>query len=211
MMRKNPWTLAACVLGAAVFAVSAVQAQEVASNIVGYVKVDVTQGQITLLSTPFNQVDGSANTVANVIGDQAATGSSVFTYNGASYDSATNLPVIGWSPGDLALPRGTGFWLDPGANGTLLLMGEVPEDATQLDLVAGDNLVGTPVPVEMTLTTSGLAAAPAGTSAFFWDGSGYQSATSLPVIGWSPDSALQIGEGFWVSLGADFSWTEPAP
>lgn len=211
MMRKNPWKLAACVFGAAVLVVSALPAQEVASNIVGYVKVDLMAGDFSLLSTPFNQVDGSANTVAGVIGDQVGDGSSVFVYNGANYDAATKLPVIGWSPGTLELARGAGFWIQANADATVLLMGEVPEEDTTVSLVAGDNLVGNPVPVESTLTASGLAGTPAGTSAFFWNGSGYDAATSLPVVGWSPDSALQIGEGFWVNIAGDFDWTEPAP
>jgi hypothetical protein len=211
MMERKPWKLAACILGVAAIFATAVQAQEVTSNVVGYVKVDLVGGVNSLLSTPFNQVDGSANTVSNVIGDQLPAGSSVFTWDGGAYVPATNLPVVGWQPSDLSLARGVGFFVATDGDASLLLLGEVPEDDTTLNLAAGNTLTGNPVPVDMTLSTSGLAGAPAGSSLFFWDGAGYVPATNLPVVGWQPDAALPPGEGFFVALDAPYDWTEPAP
>ena len=216
MMQKSPWKLVAGVLVASAVMIGAVQAAEVASNIVGYVKVEMPAGGIYLLSTPFDQVDGTANTVDKVLGDQLPANSVVFAWNGASYDSSNNLP-FGWSPPDLDLARGTGWWVSLEAESitedqSVLIMGEVPESDITIALTEGDNLVGNPVPVEMLLSVSGLATAPDSTVAFFWNGASYDSANKL-VFGWSPDSALAIGEGFWLTLpaGSSFDWMEPAP
>lgn len=211
MMQKRSWKLAAGSLIAAVAMVSAAFAQEVTSNIVGYVKVDVVGGQFSLLSTPFDQVDGSANTVNNVLGDQLGAGTSVFAWDpvGASYTAANRLGPI-WTNGDTALPRGSGFWVNPGADATLLLMGEVPDAQTDINIVAGPNLVGNPVPVEMALNDSGLSAAPAGSSIFFWTGAGYTPSNKLGP-NWIPNETLALGEGLWLISGGDFLWTEAAP
>jgi hypothetical protein len=194
--------------------VCAVQAQDVTSNVVGYVKVDLLANQPSLLATPFDQVDGTANTVANVLGDQVGTGSTLFWWDGAGYQ-AVNKTLVGWSGGGAqALPRGTGFWLQTPADTTVLLLGNVPEQDTNLTVVAGqNNLMGNPVPVDnLAVSASGLNAAPIGTQLFFWDGSAYVGA-SKSLVGWGA-AAMGIGEGMWVALPAgatDYAWTEPAP
>jgi hypothetical protein len=178
------------------------------------VKVDLLANQPSLLATPFDQVDGTANTVANVLGDQVGTGSTLFWWDGAAYQ-AVNKTLVGWSGGGAqALPRGTGFWLQTPADTTVLLLGNVPEQDTNLTVVAGqNNLMGNPVPVDnLALSASGLNGAPIGTQLFFWDGSAYVGA-SKSLVGWGA-AAMGIGEGMWVALPAgatDYAWTEPAP
>ena len=208
MMQKHPWKLAAGLVAATAIMVGAVQAVEVTSNVVGYVKIDVTAGGNNLLSTPFDQVDGSDNLVSLVVGEQVAPGSVIFKYVADTYVGSTKFPA-GWT-NDFALNRGDGFWLRTTADASVLLMGEVPEEDTTLSLAAGNTLTGMTVPVEMTMDDSGLSAAPLGSTAFFWDGAAYVGATKFPA-GWTPNAAVVPGEGFWVTAQGDFDWTEPAP
>ena len=209
MMQKHSWKLAAGLVAATAIMVGVAQAAEVTSNVVGYVKVDVEAGANNLLSTPFNQVDGSASTVSNVLGDQVAPGSTVFAYDSAiGYVGSTKFPDA-WT-NDLPMPRGAGWWLKTTANASVLIMGEVPEEDTTLAMATGSTLTGLTVPVEMTMDDSGLSAAPLGSTAFFWDGGAYVGATKFPA-GWTPNSDLAPGEGFWVTAQGEFDWTEPAP
>jgi hypothetical protein len=194
--------------------VCAVQAQEVTSNIVGYVKVDMLANQQYLLATPFDQVDGTANTIENVIGDQMGVGTNLFYWDGGAYQGVSK-SIVGWGAGGATpLPRGSGFWLQSPADASLLLMGNVAEQDAVLTVVAGqNNLMGNPVPIDNFLVAdSGLNDSPVGTQLFFWDGAAYVGA-SKSIVGWGT-TLMGAGEGMWVALppgATDYTWTEPPP
>lgn len=210
MMQKS-WKLAmGCIAAVAIMATNVRAQDEIASNVVGYVKVALEAGQLSLLAQPFDQVDGSANTVSTVLGNQVpgSTVVNVWDAEGGGYVSALRTPV-GWSA-DLPLIRGDGFWINSPSAVEVLLMGQVPEEDSVIDIPAGLALYGNPVPVEKALVDSGLNAAPGGTVLYFWDGAGYVSVIKTPV-GWSAQTTIGMAEGLWIETPAAFQWTEPTP
>jgi hypothetical protein len=213
MMQKGSWKLTVgCIAAlAAVVTMSVEGTTPVASkNIVGYVKVDLTANQWSLLSNPFKQVDGSTPTVTKVLGTQVPNSTTVYTWNGTAYGTSVKLPPA-WSDPNLPMAPGAGWWVKAPSNATVLIMGEVPDDASMVSTFATkDNLIGYPYPVEKTLGASGLATVPTGASAFFWNGTTYTTAAKLPP-GWVPNETMGLAEGFWLIGGAGFTWTEAKP
>jgi hypothetical protein len=210
MMQKS-WKLAmGCIAAVAIMATNVRAQDEIASNVVGYVKVALEAGGLSLLAQPFDQVDGSANTVNSVLGTQVGTGTTVYVWDaeGGAYATASR-SAFGWSA-DVPLTRGDGFWIQSPAAAEILLMGQVPEADSVIDVDAGVSLYGNPVPVEKTIVDSGLNAAPMGTTLFFWDGSGYVT-VSKSAFGWPAGTNLGMAEGFWMQAASAFQWTEPAP
>jgi hypothetical protein len=213
MMQKGSWKLTVgCIAALAAVVTMSVQATTPvpSKNIVGYVKVDLVANQFSLLSNPFNQVDGSAPTVGKVLGTQVPNNTTVYTWTGAAYGQSIKFP-FGWSDANLPMPPGAGWWVKAPAAATVLIMGEVPDAASAVTNVqAGNNLLGYPYPVEKTLKTSGLATAPNNTTAFFWNGTAYVQSTRFP-FGWTPDETMGLAEGFWLIGQAGFTWTEAKP
>ncbi|HCF95728.1 MAG TPA: hypothetical protein DEW46_11750 [Verrucomicrobia bacterium] len=210
MMQKS-WKLAmGCIAAVAIMATNVRAQDEIASNVVGYVKVALEAGQLSLLAQPFDQVDGSANTVNNVLGTQVGIGTSVYVYDAeaGTYANAGR-SALGWTAA-LPLTRGYGFWINSPAAVEILLMGQVPEEDSVMDVEAGLALYGNPVPVEQTIADSGLNAAPMGTSINFWDGSGYVN-VGKSAFGWPAGTSIGMAEGFWMIAPSAFQWTEPAP
>ena len=210
MMQKS-WKLAmGCIAAVAIMATNVRAQDEIASNVVGYVKVALEAGGLSLLAQPFDQVDGSANTVNSVLGTQVGTGTAVYVWDaeGGAYALAQR-SLFGWSV-DIPLTRGSGFWIQSPAATEVLLMGQVPEGDSLIDVEAGLSLYGNPVPVETGLADGGLNAAPGGTTLYFWDGSGYVLAEKS-LFGWPAGSTLGMAEGFWMNAPSAFQWTEPAP
>jgi hypothetical protein len=210
MMQKN-WKLAmGCIAAVAIMATNVRAQDEIASNVVGYVKVALEAGQLSLLAQPFDQVDGSANTVNNVLGDQVPgnTSVNVFDAEGGGYVTASR-GAFGWDL-DLPLTRGSGFWIQSPSAVEILLMGQVPEEDSVIDIPAGLGLYGNPVPVETALADSGLNAAPGNTSLNFWDGTGYVT-VGKGAFGWDQEVNIGMAEGFWINMPSAFQWTETAP
>jgi hypothetical protein len=210
MMQKN-WKLAmGCIAAVAIMATNVRAQDEIASNVVGYVKVALEAGQLSLLAQPFDQVDGSANTVNSVLGDQVpnATTVNVFDAEGGGYAGASR-GLFGWDV-DLPLTRGDGFWIKSPSAVEILLMGQVPEGDSVIDIPAGVSLIGNLVPVETALADSGLNAVPNGTVLTFWDGTGYVG-IGKGLFGWDQETNIGMAEGFWINIPSAFQWTEPAP
>ncbi|MGI6300296.1 MAG: hypothetical protein ACOX52_04445 [Verrucomicrobiota bacterium] len=210
MMQKS-WKLAmGCIAAVAIMATNVRAQDEIASNVVGYVKVALEAGGLSLLAQPFDQVDGSANTVANVLGSQVGPQTIVYVWDaeGGAYAQASRT-LAGWSA-DIPLVRGDGFWIQSPAAAEVLLMGQVPEADSVIDVEAGLSLYGNPVPTENAIADTGLNAAPMQTVIYFWDGSGYVQ-VSKTLAGWPAGSTLGMAEGFWMSAPSAFQWTEPAP
>lgn len=210
MMQKS-WKLAmGCIAAVAIMATNVRAQDEIASNVVGYVKVALEAGGLSLLAQPFDQVDGSANTVNSVLGSQVPGQTRVYAWDAEAGDYAgTTRGVLGWSA-DLPLTRGDGFWIQSPSAVEVLLMGQVPEEDSVIDIPAGLALYGNPVPVESALADSGLNTAPAQTRLYLWDGTDYIGITK-GVLGWSAQTNIGMAEGLWIDAPSAFQWTEPAP
>lgn len=210
MMQKS-WKLAmGCIAAVAIMATNVRAQDEIASNVVGYVKVALEAGGLSLLAQPFDQVDGSANTVNSVLGSQVGPQTTVYVWDaGAGAYATASRTLAGWSA-DIPLTRGDGFWIQTPAAAEVLLMGQVPEADSVIDVAAGVSLYGNPVPVENTIADTGLNAAPMQTTIYFWDGSGYVT-VAKSLAGWPAGSSIGMAEGFWMNAPSAFQWTEPAP
>jgi hypothetical protein len=73
-------------------------------------------------------------------------------------------------------------------------------------------MVGSMLPYGGTLNTPelGLVGVPNKSSAQFWNGAGYDIA-SKTAAGWSPDTAIGVGDGFFINSKTAYDWVQTAP
>jgi hypothetical protein len=189
-----------------------VQAQTTSANIVGYSKLSVTGGSLTLAALAFDGL----GTVEEIIGDQLGTGSKVFAWSDSAYVTVSKTRG-GWSPANTnVLQNGVGFWILPGgsASSEIVISGEVLTSATadSVSLAGGGvELVGNPYPVSSAFQDMDLSTQLAtGDKVFVWNGNGYDT-ISRTRGGWDGNPTIGIGEGFWVSPAATRTWEESRP
>ena len=195
----------------AVLAASASYAENVLSqNAVGYVKVELSAGEVALVTHQFNDIDGNPQTPSTVVGDQMVTGSRLFTWNGSAYDiedylAGTKSNPDAWTPDTAAIEPGVGFFLEAADAADVFLLGEVPADAT-IDLTAevGVTALGFPYPANEYWTNTLTASGANLTDRFFtWNGASYDIADYLadtksnPDAWTNPGEILEPGEGWF--------------
>lgn len=211
----------------ALFAASAVQSQAdtvTSVNVVGYYSVTIPSNGVALV-TPVLE-DFGAGTVADLIGDQLPSGSSVYIWDRSlnGYVSAGKTRS-GWTGTGAAnvLLRGDAIWLVPPKDNTqrtVTFMGEVPgsynlAETTTVYSISGADAVGYAYPVDVLWTNTTLAQAlPTGASLYTWDtvSQGYLN-FGKTRSGWGTANALTIkaGQGFWVVTSTPIDWQEVAP
>src|ERR1019366_7719820 len=113
-------------LAALVVGLSTSVAQNVYSlNVVGYVNVTLTSGQLSLLSLPVAPVDGNFNITNTIVLNDAQDGALIYKWAGTGWDP--NLyswyAGAGWSP-NTVISNGQAFFLLPAAAGTLTFVGQ---------------------------------------------------------------------------------------
>jgi len=197
-MRTKTLLLTAA-LGAA--GVTSALGQVYSVNAVGYIN--------TALASGFNLVANQLNTGGNTVAEvhpTAPAGSLLYTFS-----PATGFSVLQWDDewlpaGTTVIAPGTGYFLRVTAAATVTYVGEVPQGALTIPLVAGFNLVGSKVPQAGKLTTD-LGYTPAdGDLAYTFAVTGY---TVYQYDGeWLPtEPTLKVGEGLWIRKAAAGSWT----
>jgi len=150
-----------------------VSGQTVYSNMVGFQKVQVSNGQQIMASTPFDNTD---NTIANVFSGQIAPGGgpttsdNVLKWDGSKYRIFFQLsggPLAGsWIESGVGVADtepvnpGEGFWVTnsqtPGDN-TVVFVGEVPTDASiGITINPGLQMVHNPYPAEFSILNTTL-------------------------------------------------------
>ncbi len=181
-------------LGAGLLACAALlepaSAQVYSQNAVGYVKVEVPRGTLSMLRNDFKDMEGETLTPDRVFGNTLPVDTKVYVWDASqqNYLISTYRIEVGppptfttttnWSSDALVLERGVGFWLQipqsaPSTNYTVYLMGEVPndQDAT-ISIEDGLNLIAYSYPVEVTWTNSNLAkSAVVDDAVYYWDDS----------------------------------------
>ena len=210
---------------AALVAGSALAAEVLSVNAVGFIQTTCPAGELTALSYPFygNDSDVGGTAWTNTpIAQNATGGASVYFWNGS-----------GWSVGQYAwnarsqkyewnntakakiLAPGECFLYKPAEAQDAVVSGEVPDEATIPLTVAGAGALtslGLPYPTDKAwLDTELAAAAPGGASVYFWNGTGW----SVGQYAWNARSqkyewnntakakTLKAGEGFLYKLPAD--------
>ena len=200
--------LIAAVLGAAGLASASAQVTSV--NAVGYVNKDLAAG-LNLVSNPLSN---GGNAIGDVI-PTAPSGSVVFAWNGAGYDSSQFVVIpgvlSGWQPADLSLPVGDGFFIQAAEATTITFVGEVLQGGdSNKDVPAGLSIQGSTVPVSGTMTDHGFPAG-SGDVVFSWNGAGFDSAEYVVIPGvlegWQPaDPTLGVADAVFVDKAEGGAW-----
>jgi len=186
--------LIAAVVGAA--GLASAQAQVSSVNAVGYVNKELSAG-LNLLSNPLSNGENKIGEVIPV----APFGSTVFVFNGASFDQSTYVGV--WDA-DISLPVGVGFFIEAAEAATITFVGEVLQGVdTNKQVPAGLSIQGSLVPQAGTLTELGFPAA-FGDTVFTWNGTGYDFDTYLGV--WGAEPSLSVGGAVFVDKAEAGAW-----
>jgi len=206
--------LAVAAVLAAGLATSMAQSNVYSQNVVGYINVSLPAG-FTIVA---NQLDldgtGTNNTVTTVFGTTLPDNSTVYSYNGASYNAATYTSKAGWA-GDItqvngSLNGGKGVFVKVPSATTVTLVGNVKQGSLSEGYASGFKLLGSQVPQNgLVQTDLGLSPQDSDTVyQFKADQSGYNSATySTKTATWAPsEPTIAVGEGFWLKGNAG-TWT----
>jgi hypothetical protein len=190
---------------------------------VGYNKDTSTNGFIISGMQFFNDT----NTPQTVYGDQMPKGTTIYKFNGATYDIATYtdvfVPIVGlvtkWDAA-VDLRGGDGYWLQATNSTTAVKVGEVPlEQFTTNSVTNSFNLVSYPYPVERVVSNLGFNASEGDKVYVFSDGV-YEIVTYgpvfVPIVGlvtkWSDETLpIAVGQGFWYETTNATSWIVERP
>lgn len=182
------------------------------SNIVGYVKVNLTSG----FNLVANQLDnGAGNKVVDLFKAPLPEGFTVFKFNGTSYLSLSFVDGA-WEGDDQNLSAAPGegvFVRNTGGASSVTFVGEVKTGSSTVNLAGGNkfSIVSSVIPQQVKLDDAGFPASE-GDTIFRFTGSSYAS-DSFVDGAWEGDSGgaaptVKVGEAFFVrNAGADAAWT----
>lgn len=182
------------------------------SNIVGYVKVNLTSG----FNLVANQLDnGAGNKAVDLFKAPLPEGFTVFKFNGTSYASISFVDNA-WEGDDLNMTAAPGegvFVRNTGGAAAVTFVGEVKTGSSTVNLTGGNkfNIVSSVIPQQVKLDDAGFPATE-GDSVFRFNGSSYAS-DSFVDNAWEGDSGgsaptVKVGEAFFVrNAGGDAAWT----
>jgi hypothetical protein len=181
----------------------AASAQVYSVNVVGYVVKDLTAG-FNLVANPLNNTTGNDLNTIMPLGD-AAIGTTVYRYVSGTFEESTYLgSATGWLP-NFTVDPGQGVFVSAGAAASVTFVGEVLQGAdSNMDVPAGLSLVGSKVPQEASLDTTGFPAE-VGDTVYFYRGGVYVDSTYVGTF--IPEAIPGLAEGFWVSKANAGSWT----
>ena len=215
-------------IAAATLAVGAIssQAQVYSQNIVGYANVVfVGTNSYTLVCNPLD--DGNGNVISNLFANLPA-GSTITTWNGATFNAAVGKTAGGWGAGSGAsLPPGVGFFVKNGKASpasppyTNTFAGTVAVasgGSVTNSLILGYNLVGSILPYAADLITDtnlNLQVAKQSTlTSWNVNGQVYNAAIGKTAGGWSVGATfpVTVGQAYFIKSGTmATNWIENAP
>jgi hypothetical protein len=177
-------------LGLAALAVglSTSVAQNVYSlNVVGYVNVTLTAGQLSLLSLPLAPVDGNFDITNTIVLNDAQDGSVIYKWLPAGHWDPNLYSWyaggVGWVP-DTVISNGQAFFLAPAAAGTVTFVGQVPQGALSYTILPGLQTLANMVPVSTNFP--GSTVGNDGDTIYLWNSVSHGWSSTL----WSYYSAL---------------------
>jgi len=189
-------------------------AQVYSANVVGYANVVLPgNGAFILLANPFD--DGNGNQSTNLLNSALPKKSQVLTWNGSGFNLIQKT-ASGW-PSSVALPPGTGFFVENGAVGsgapavTNTFVGSVivniNASITNQEPL-GTTLQGSPIPYAGNLAISGQAGGDTNmdygtpltkkSQILTWNGSGYNIAQKT-ATSWGATASIVVGQGFFIN------------
>ena len=205
---------------AALVAGSALAAEVLSVNAVGFIQTTCPAGEYTALSYPFygNEDGGGTKWVDTPIAQNAAVGSQVYFWNGSVWTVGAYVQGRTGADWDATakaktLAPGECFLYKPAEEQDAVVSGEVPDDATiDLAITGGGayTALGLPYPAEKAWTDTEIAAsAPVGAQVYFWNGSVWtvgayvQGRTGADWDATAKAKTLAPGEGFLYKLPAN--------
>lgn len=213
-MRTKSLLAAAAIVAAGALS-SVAQSNVYSLNIVGYINVGVTNGNLHLLANPLKPSNGDYNITNTVkLQDPGSDGTTLFQWNAgtSSWDSYLWFDGFGWFP-DANQNLGEGFFLQPTLTQTITLVGEVQTGTSTNVIPTGLKLLGNKVPVAG--PEPGGAVGHDGDTVFTWDVPGNQWVSTLYFdgYGWFDNTAetngpsLKVAEGFFFqNTGGALNW-----
>ena len=203
------------------------QTQVLSQNAVGYVKQEIEEGKLYLVTNPFLNLDSPSgehllvemldavpnNTIVSIWDNAAQT---YINYaRGARGAWLGDAPTATLEPGEaffLRIPEGTG-------SADLFLMGEVPsDDEVNQGRVPGLTFLGFPYPAQVMFTNTSMAInVPNNTIVSIWDAVNstyinYAKGARGAWLGDAPTAVIQPGQAFIVrSSEAGNDWDEVKP
>jgi hypothetical protein len=190
------------------------QSRIIFSDPVGFVRITVPRGGITLASCPFDSVY-NLPTIGEMLWGDLPNGTAVWIWNNVEnrYEIETyriKRGQGGWSPNRALLERGGGFWIRIPANApsnsySVYVMGVAPSATnTPMRIDSGFNLLGYPYPVSIAWTNTLMANSGRNMDTLLTYGpAGYaiNICRKLGVNGaakWSNcNQIIGVAEGFW--------------
>jgi hypothetical protein len=205
------------IAAAALVAGSALAAEVLSANGVGFIQTTCPADQYTALSYPFygSETNGGTKFIDTPIAQDAAVGSQVYFWNGSGWavgEYVQGRTGAAWDATAKAkvLAPGEGFLYKPAADQDAMVSGEIPDDNTiELGITGGGSYtaLGLPYPAEKAwIDTEIAASAPIGAQVYFWNGSGWavgeyvQGRTGAAWDATAKGKTLKAGEGFLYKL-----------
>lgn len=191
-------------MGAAGLATSLAQVYSV--NAVGYINLSIPVG----FSMIANQLDKGAgnNTVANIFGATTPEGTTLYKYNGTSYDINT-FEFGEWGTPAMTLNPGEGAFIKTGTAFTVTLVGEVPQGTLNNAIPTGFSIRSSIVPQSAALNTMGYVA-DEGDTVYRWaNATGSYSIATYEFGEWPGGAAPApaVGEAFFLKTSTAKTWT----
>jgi hypothetical protein len=186
------------------------QAQVYSVNIVGYVNQVLPAGSQLAVANP---LDNGTNDMDSVFGS-LDKGSTAAFWDGAGFTTAAKSATV-WSPNN-SVPPGVGLFITSKSDITNTYVGQLvvnSGDSITNALPEGQQvLVGSALPYAGTINSPelGLLTLDKGSSAAFWDGSGYVPVAKSATV-WSPDQPVGVAEGFFLNSKTATDWVQTAP
>lgn len=202
-MRTKTLILTAA-LGSALMATSVAQVYSV--NAVGYVNLEIPVG-FSMIANPLDAGD-DMNTVGTLL-DAAPVGTSVYKFEGGTYNINNKLPV--WQQPDMSLMPGEGVFIQnkTAEPFTITFVGEVMQGTLNNDIPEGFSIQSSMVPQAGVLDTDLGWEAQSGDVIYVFDNAAnnYIISSRLGPV-WSPAAPMVgVAESFFVKVNAARTWT----
>ncbi len=216
-MKRSVLGLMGCMVATMAFAQDPVYSV----NVVGFNKHTFERGNLYLVATAFEDIDGKTLRAADVIGSQLPNATQVHFYDGSPYISDSR-GFSGWST-NIAFRGFMGFWLKLPNTGTqqvfdVVFKGQVPMDAAVSNVVvSGLNMLGYPFTADVPFKDTALFAQSINGDQLhvFNPTTTNYTSYSRGFSGWgaATNLVLKQGMGFWYrsNRGTPILASEPRP
>jgi hypothetical protein len=191
-------------------------------NAVGYIKATIPRGNLMMIQTPFENLNGSGRyVVGELLGSSLPRGTTAYIWNRDLQQYKSESFTTRWIPGTNTFSRGVGVYVKIPATASLnsydiVMMGEVPDRITaptsSMSIVRGLQMMGFMYPVAIPLTNIALATtAKRGDTIYYWKTNQSWGSEGF-VTRWIPGTfVLEPGQACYYETTNATVWTETKP